>query len=86
MSGMNTSKRMDPRELTINNEEHPDWVSGTEQPPRVGDKVLCTAGMAEVIKVRGKTGDGTRLLELKLVTGDAPPFFAACSNILVQPA
>jgi hypothetical protein len=86
MNGMNSSKRLDPRELHINSEAHPDWVSGLEKMPAIGEIVMCTAGLAEVIKVRGKTGDGTRLLELKLVDGTTPPFFAACSNILVQPA
>ncbi|MGQ0561072.1 MAG: hypothetical protein ACT443_04265 [Gemmatimonadota bacterium] len=86
MSGMNSSKRLDPRELHINGDAHPDWVSGLVKTPSVGEIVMCTAGLAEVIKVRGKTGDGTRLLELKLVDGSTPSFFAACSNILVQPA
>ncbi|MGQ0814929.1 MAG: hypothetical protein ACT4O1_10750 [Gemmatimonadota bacterium] len=83
---MNSSKRLDPRELHIDREAHPDWVSGLEKTPSIGEIVRCTAGLAEVIKVRGKTGDGTRLVELKLVEGTAPPFFAACSNILVRPA
>lgn len=86
MNGMNSSKRLDPRELHIKNESQPDWISGNEKTPAVGEVVMCTAGLAEVIKVRGKTGDGTRLLELKLVDGTTPPFFAACSNILVAPA
>jgi hypothetical protein len=39
-----------------------------------------------VVKVLGRTGDGSRLLELKLknVVG-AKPFFAAASNVLVAP-
>jgi hypothetical protein len=39
-----------------------------------------------VVKVLGRTGDGSRLLELKLknVAG-AKPFFAAASNVLVCP-
>jgi hypothetical protein len=86
MNGMNSSKRLDPRELHIKGESHPDWVSGLEKMPAIGEIVMCTAGLAEVIKVRGKTGDGTRLLELKLVDGTTPPFFAACSNIMVKAA
>jgi hypothetical protein len=35
--------------------------------------------------MRGKTGDGSRLLELKLVEGTAPLFYAAASNVLVRP-
>jgi hypothetical protein len=42
--------------------------------------------MAEVLKVHGRIGDGSRLLELKLLEVEhAPPFFAAASNGLVQP-
>jgi hypothetical protein len=42
--------------------------------------------MAEVIKVHGRISDGSRLLELRLLdVQDAPPFFAAASNVLVQP-
>ena len=85
MNGMNSSKRLDPRDLHIDKESHPEWVSGIEKTPCVGEHVMCTAGIAEVVKVRGKTGDGSRLLELKLIDGSSPPFFAACSNILVRP-
>ena len=86
MNSMNSSKRMDPRELHINGEAHPEWTSAVEKTPLVGEIVMCTAGLAEVIKLRGKTGDGSRLLELKLVEGTAPPFYAACSNVLVKTA
>jgi hypothetical protein len=41
--------------------------------------------MAEVIKLHGKTSDGSRLLELRLVEEKAPPFFASSSNVLVRP-
>jgi hypothetical protein len=41
--------------------------------------------MAEVVKVLGKTGDGSRLLELRLPDTSAKPFFAAASNVLVAP-
>jgi hypothetical protein len=42
--------------------------------------------MAEVVRVAGKTGDGSRLLELRLLEKEAPPFYAAASNVLVMPA
>jgi hypothetical protein len=41
--------------------------------------------MAEVVRILGKTGDGSRLLELRLLEKDAPPFYAAASNVLVMP-
>ena len=42
--------------------------------------------MAEVIHVLGKTGDGSRLLELRLLNGSKSLFHAAASNVLVEPA
>lgn len=85
MNGMNSSKRLDPKDLHVDKDANPDWISALEKTPTIGEIVMCTAGLAEVMKVRGKTGDGSRLLELKLVDGSSPPFFAACSNILVRP-
>lgn len=81
----NSTKRMTLEELTVNSNDQPEWLSGTERLPAIGELVLCTGGLAEVIKLLGKTGDGSRLLELRLVDGKAPPFFAAASNVLVKP-
>ena len=73
-------------DLEVNNELHPDWIAGNVKPVVVGDTVLCVAGLARVTKVCGKTGDGSRLLELELAEGDKKhPFFAAASNVRVQP-
>ncbi len=82
----NSSKRMKNDELVVNREAQPDWQTGVEKLPSVGELVLCTSGMAEVVKLLGKTSDGSRLLELRLVAEKAPPFFAAASNVLVRPA
>ena len=82
----NSSKRMKNDELVVNREDRPDWQTGVEKLPTVGELVLCTSGMAEVVKLLGKTSDGSRLLELRLVAEKAPPFFAAASNVLVRPA
>jgi hypothetical protein len=73
-------------DLTVCREAQPDWTTGLENLPRVGAVVMCTAGLAEVVKLHGKTGDGSRLLELRLVDEKAPPFYAAASNVLVSPA
>ncbi len=81
----NSSKRMTLEELTVSSDGQPEWLSGTERLPAIGELVLCTGGLAEVIKLLGKTGDGSRLLELRLVAEKAPPFFAAASNVLVKP-
>jgi hypothetical protein len=60
-------------------------VNGADLTPVVGDRVHCTGGLADVVKILGKASDGTRILELKLVEIVAPPFFAAASNVLVAP-
>lgn len=81
----NSSKRMKTDDLSISRENQPDWMTGVEKLPLVGELVLCTGGMAEVVKLHGKTSDGSRLLELRLVAEKAPPFYAAASNVLVPP-
>jgi hypothetical protein len=35
--------------------------------------------------VLGRTGDGSRLLVLRLLDRTAPPFHASASNVLVSP-
>lgn len=75
-----------PRLLRVDRSARPGWKTGREQPPGPGQLVYCTEGMAEVIRDVGKTGDGSRLLELRLLEKEAPPFYAAASNVLVMPA
>jgi hypothetical protein len=48
--------------------------------------VYCTEGFGNVTRVLGRTGNGSRLLELRLDGGDRRPFFAAASNVLVHPS
>ncbi|MBV9108983.1 MAG: hypothetical protein JO306_06230 [Gemmatimonadetes bacterium] len=79
----NSTRRIERDSLTVNHEARPDWVSGTDRLPGVGEEVFCTGGLATVIRLLGRTGDGGRLLELKLVDGDGKPFFAASSNVLL---
>jgi hypothetical protein len=81
----NNSRRISPAELHVDHATHPGWTSGVERVPMVGEQVYCTSGLAEVVKLLGKTGDGSRLLELKLPEVAAKPFFAAASNVLVAP-
>jgi hypothetical protein len=71
--------------LRVDATAKPGWVPGTERAAVVGEEVFTAEGTAEVIRVLGKTGDGSRLLELRLVGQSKRPFFAACSNILVAP-
>jgi hypothetical protein len=67
-------------------EDHSDWIPATTRLPAVGEKVLCTDGVAEVAKLLGKTSDGSRLLELILPERPRHPFFASSSNVLVAPS
>jgi hypothetical protein len=77
---------MKPEEVKVENGVHPDWPKGSERAPKVGDRVYCAAGLADVVKLLGKHSDGNRIVELKLVDQVAPPFFASTANVLVAPA
>jgi len=80
------SRRINNADLYVNRDEHPGWPSGAESTLRVGDPVLCTAGEGTVTGIHGRTGDGSRLLEISLGPAVRQPFFAAASNVLVPPA
>ena len=71
---INSSRAFKPEDLRVDASGRPDWVSGTVRMPKVGEHVLCTGGLAEVVQLLGKTSDGKH-----------PPFFVAASNILVPP-
>ena len=80
-------KRQSRDGLIVASEGHADWIAGTERPLVLGEPVLCTDGLAQLSRILGKTGDGSRLLELLLP--DRPkhhPFFAAASNVLIAPS
>jgi hypothetical protein len=81
----NSSRRIRTDDLRVSAADHPDWVSGLERLPAPGQDVLCTGGLAQVVRLLGKTGDGSRLLELRLHGANQPPFFVAASNILLPP-
>ncbi len=76
---------LEPDKLKVDRGARPDWPTGAEREPLVGEEVYCTEGMCSVTRVLGRTGDGSRLLELRLADGDRRPFFAAASNVLVRP-
>jgi hypothetical protein len=84
--GSNSTKRIRDNDLFVSAEQRPGWVSATERAPTVGDDVWCVGGEGKVSAVLGKTGDGSRLLEIRLADPSARPFFAAASNVLVAPA
>jgi hypothetical protein len=73
-------------DLRVDRSARPDWATGLEVVPAVGQKVYCTAGMAEVVAILGKTGNGSRLLQLRLMERAGPTFHVAASNVLVEPA
>lgn len=73
-------------ELRVDRAAHPGWVSCAEREPVPGDAVMCPLGPGQVAAVRGRTGDGSRLLEIRLDDPAAPPYFAAASNVLRAPA
>jgi hypothetical protein len=86
MSKNNTSRRIHNTDLFVNSDDRPGWVTANEREPSVGEEVYCAGGAGELAAVLGKTGDGSRLLEIRLAADPkAKPFFAAGSNVLVAP-
>lgn len=82
---MNSSRRLSGRGLRVDQALWPGWVDASDQLPCIGEEVKCTEGSAVVVRVLGKTGDGSRLIELSLPDRPKHPFFAAASNVLVAP-
>lgn len=85
MAKSNSARRLRTIDLTVDRESRPGWVAATERSPDVGEAVYCTGGAGTLAAVLGKTGDGSRLLEIRLEDEEAKPFFAAASNVLVAP-
>ncbi|MGH7503992.1 MAG: hypothetical protein ACREL7_19875 [Longimicrobiales bacterium] len=82
MATANSSRRFKNADLQIDSSSRPGWNVGATRTPKRGEFVYCTDGKAEVIRVCGKTGNGSPLLELRLLDRQAPPFYAATSNVL----
>jgi translation initiation factor IF-1 len=74
-----------PQDQRLDRSIRPDWPTAVECQPRNGDEAYCTAGPARVVRVLGKTGNGSRLLELSVHTQPRVAFFAAASNVLIAP-
>lgn len=77
------NKRVQNAELYVDSDARPGWVSAHDRLPDVGEAVYCAVGAGEVKAILGKTGDGSRLLEIRLPDAGAKPYFAAASNVLV---
>ena len=80
-----SSSKVVREEFVVREGDRPGWVSARERPARVGEAVYCAGGAGTVKAVLGKTGDGSRLLEILLDAPGTKPFFAASSNVLVAP-
>lgn len=85
MMKMNSANRIRPADLRVDAEGRPGWVRGSERCPAVGEEVVCTGGFGVVVSVRGKTGDGSPLVQIRLDDPDSPAFYAAASNVLLAP-
>ncbi len=73
------------RDVRVDPDQHPGWISGMERLPSPGERVFTHEGAALVVRVLGKTSGGGRLLELSMDDGRKPAFFAAAANVLVRP-
>ncbi len=72
-------------DFRVSLEDRPGWVWGTTRMPRQGEEIFCAAGVGTVTALHGKTGDGSRLVQIGLVSAPKRPFFAAASNVLLPP-
>lgn len=80
MSHSDTSRV--PRDsLRISSLDRPGWHLSPGRVPDPGDHVCCLEGPAEVVRLLGRTSDGSRLLELRCESRPQP-FFASSSNVL----
>jgi len=68
--------------LRVTAMDRPGWCVGDGSTPQPGEAVFCVDGEAEVVRVLGRTGDGSRLLELMLPATPKASYFAASSNVL----
>lgn len=74
-----------PADQKLDRSLRPGWPTAEDCRPQAGDQVYCTAGDATLMRIHGRTGNGSRLLELRLPDQPRAPFFAAASNVLVAP-
>jgi hypothetical protein len=80
----NSAKNLREADFRVCVEHRPGWVRASERTPGMGETVYCAGGEGAVIGLHGKTGDGSRLLQIRL-PDEKSPFFAAASNVLVSP-
>jgi hypothetical protein len=85
MTRGNSTRRMRTEDFVVDPDQRPGWVAASSRSVRVGEEVYCAGGTGRVSSVHGRTGDGSRLLQIELASLDSPPFFAAASNVLISP-
>ncbi|HET7231140.1 MAG TPA: hypothetical protein VFJ16_14100 [Longimicrobium sp.] len=85
MMKSNNANRIKPADLRVTCGERTGWVSGSVRRPSVGEEVICTGGTGVVVAVRGKTSDGSPLVQIQLEEPGTPAFYAAASNVLLAP-
>jgi len=83
MSKGKAARRVRAGDFSVQDGDRPGWTRGHECAPKVGQNVYCAGGEGIIVSVHGKTGDGSRLLEIRLPEEKAP-FFAAGSNVLIS--
>ena len=71
-------------DFKVSDTDRPGWVRASTRTPEIGESVYCAAGVGTVLSVRGRTGDGSSLIQIRLEAVTAP-YFAASSNVLVTP-
>lgn len=72
--------------LRISSFSPPGWRTAPPgHVPNLGEMVYCTDGPAEVVRLLGRTSDGSRLMELRC-PDRTQAFFASSSNVLVRDA
>ncbi len=81
----NRSRGLRAANFVVTPDQRPGWVLASERPLEIGETVFCAGGEGTLESLHGKTGDGSRLLEIRLPGERTRPFFAAASNVLVRP-
>jgi hypothetical protein len=80
-----TARAIRIEDFRVRLEDRPGWVWGTTRVPQKGEEIFCAAGLGTVTAVHGKTGNGSRLVQIGLGEAVKQPFFAAASNVLLAP-
>ena len=78
----NSSARVKLEALRASSIAMAGWSVSPDRIPIVGEFVHCVDGRAEVVRLRGRTSSGSRILELRVEGSDGKAYYAAASNVL----